>query len=437
MSPRVCVAISVRDGREFLSEAIESVLGQQFTDLELRLYDNRSTDGSGAIAQAFLTDPRVSYTANEDDLGYYGSLNRALAETRAEYFVPFAADDVMQPSNLAAKLPLLDSTGAGFAHSPVATIDAGGHPLGELGAQNDQLAVYPAPTFFLRCAPVNSITCPSVAARTDALRAGGGFEERLPYCADWLAWMRLALRHDVAMVHQPLVHWRQHADTGTAASLHSASYAIQDPAALRAALADPACYPAGWNGLRDPLEAACLTRLATHLERDGHRAAAAGPSATAMAVEALARAPHERALCDLVHGLARASGMSPAYVPFDLVAAPGGDPAALADAALLARRLRRGGLLRSLAVTVPDGWLEQTAAALEHDLLEHGDLDIDLVGASDAGPLLRPGTLAAAVLGSPEAALAEGLGRPVAGLHWPDPLADDAPAAPHSWGRAA
>lgn len=436
MSARVCVAISVRDGREYLAQAIESVLGQQFADLELRVYDNRSTDGSGAIAQSFLTDPRVSYTANEADLGYYGSLNRALAETAADYFVPFAADDLMQPANLAAKLRLLDSTGAGFAHSPVEMIDADGETLGELGAQDDQLAVYAAPSFFLRCAPVNSITCPSVVARADALRGIGGFEERLPYCADWLAWMRLALRRDVAMAHQPLVRWRQHADTGTAASLRTASYAIQDPAALRAALADPA-YPAGWSGLRDPLEAGCLTRLATHLERDGHRAGATGPSAVAMAVEALAHAPHERALCDLVHGLSRAAGLGPAYVPFDLVAAPGGDPVALADATRLARRLRGGGLLRSLAVTVPDGRLEQTAAALECDLAAHGDLDIDLVASPDAGPLLGPGTLAAAVLGSAEAALAEGLGRPVAGLRWPDPLADDAPPPTHSCERAA
>jgi Glycosyl transferase family 2 len=419
---RVCVAISVRNGRDYLAEAIASVLGQGFADLELRVYDNGSSDGSSDIVRTFLEDARVSHTVNEHDLGYYGSLNRALADTGAEFFVPFAADDVMQPANLAAKVELLDATGAGFAHSPVRLIDPHGEPIGELGQQADRAAVYPAPSFFLRCAPVNCITCPSVVARTDALRAIGGFEPRLPYCADWLAWMRLALRHDVAMVHEPLVRWRQHPDSGTAESLHTARYAIEDPAALRAALADPA-YPPAWQGLRDPLLAACLTRLATHLERDGHRSPACGPSAVAMAVEALAHAAHEPALCDLVQGLTRAAGLRPASVPFELVAAPGDDPAALAGATALARRLCSGRLLRSLTVTVPEPLLADAAAALERDLTAQGDLDVDLVGAPDAAELLGPGTLAAAVPGSPQAALAELAGRPVAALRWADPLA--------------
>ncbi|MGN6380264.1 MAG: glycosyltransferase, partial [Gaiellales bacterium] len=210
MSPAVCVAISVRNGRDYLAEAISSVLGQELPDLELRIYDNLSTDGSDEIARGFLGDARVTYVANERDLGYYGSLNRALAETDARYFVPFAADDVMEPANLAAKVSVLDASEAGFAHSPVRLIDPQGNDIGELGVQQDAREVYRAPEFFLRCAPVNCITCPSVVARVDALRSIGGFDGRVPYCADWLAWMQLALRHDVAMAHQHLVRWRQH-----------------------------------------------------------------------------------------------------------------------------------------------------------------------------------------------------------------------------------
>ena len=49
MSVRVCVAISVRNGEQFIAEAIESVLDQTHTDLELRIYDNLSTDTSAQI----------------------------------------------------------------------------------------------------------------------------------------------------------------------------------------------------------------------------------------------------------------------------------------------------------------------------------------------------------------------------------------------------
>ena len=57
-------------------------------------------DGSARVARRYLSDPRVSYTANDRDLGYYGSLNRALHETACPLFVPFAADDLMAAENL-------------------------------------------------------------------------------------------------------------------------------------------------------------------------------------------------------------------------------------------------------------------------------------------------------------------------------------------------
>jgi glycosyltransferase involved in cell wall biosynthesis len=148
MTVRICVAISVRDGEAFLAEAIESVLAQTHRDLELRIYDNLSSDGSAAIVEGYLDDPRVAFTVNDFDLGYYGSLNRALAETTAPLFVPFAADDVMEPENLAAKLAVIERTGAGFAHSPVLLIDPAGAVLGDLGRIAQPVECFAAPEFF-------------------------------------------------------------------------------------------------------------------------------------------------------------------------------------------------------------------------------------------------------------------------------------------------
>src|SRR5262249_22484611 len=160
----------VRDGEAYLAEAIESVLTQTHRDLELRVYDNLSSDDSAAIAQGYLDDTRVSYTANDRDLGYYGSLNRALHETACPLFVPFAADDLMAPDNLERKVAAIERTGAGFAYSPVHMIDEAGEVIGELGRPAEPLVLYPAPSFFGLVAPVNSVTCPSVVASTDALR---------------------------------------------------------------------------------------------------------------------------------------------------------------------------------------------------------------------------------------------------------------------------
>jgi hypothetical protein len=399
----VCVAVSVKDGEAYLAEAIESVLAQTHADLELRIYDNLSRDGSAQIAQSYLVDGRVAYTANTDDLGYYGSLNRALAETSTPLFVPFAADDVMAPENLARKVDALVRTGAGFAYSPVHLIDGEGAVTGELGRPAEPRPAYPAPSFFGLCAPVNCVTCPAVVASTAALRAIGGFDGRLPYCADWYAWMRLALRHTVAYVDEHLVGWRQHAASGTSDSLRSAVYATEDPAALAAALDDPA-LPAEWNGSRDRALAACMMRMAEHLERDGHRrAAAGGHAAYSLAALALCLTPDDPRLRGLLADQVARAGLAVPALPFHAVAAPEIESGQVASAIAHARRLDAAGMLASFAVCAAPESVE--------------------VATGDPAALLVPGAVALAPFGSQRAAATEACGVPALLHDMPNPFA--------------
>ena len=434
---RVCVAISVRDGEAFLAEAIESVLGQTHGDLELRIYDNRSTDRSAEIAHEYVTDGRVTYVENDCDIGYYGSLNRALAETSCALFVPFAADDVMAPANLQLKVAALRRTGAGFAHSPVHLIDESGAVTGELGRPQARRELYPAPTFFSLCAPVNCVTCPAVVAATAALRAIGGFDGRLPYCADWHAWMRLSLRHGVAYVDQHLVGWRQHAQSGTSDSLRSAIYATEDPAALAAALDDPA-LPSEWNGLRRPALAACIARMATHLERDGHlRAGAGGHSAYSLSARALALVPGDAPLTGLFAAQVGRAGLSAPALPFHAVALPDMDAVGIAPAIGHARALDAAGLLASFAVGVRPDRVEQAVALIDRELAAGPEVAVDLVAGEDPRDLLVPGTVALAPYGSREAAGAEARGVPALLHATPDPFARPPDMARYETLRAA
>jgi glycosyltransferase involved in cell wall biosynthesis len=418
---RVCVAISVRNGERFIAEAIESVLGQSHGDLELRIYDNLSTDGGAGIVAGYLGDARVSYKANDHDLGYYGSLNRALFETSAPLFVPFAADDVMEPENLARKVAVIERSGAGFAHSPVLLIDPDGTVVGDLGRMADPTEVFAERRFFQFCAPVNCVTCPSTLIRSEALRALGGFDGRVPYCADWLAWMRLCLRHPVAMVHEPLVRWRQHPESGTSDSLRSASYARDDPASLAAALADDA-FPEQWHAMRAPMLAACLARTATHLERDGHRRVAAGHAAYALALRALTLVPDDPTIRSLVAAFAERSHLRPPALPFHVVAWPAVEPDRIATTVACARELDRAGLLDSFAVVIHPDLVARAVPMLEAVLAAGADVGIDLVPAETPNDLLVPGVVALAPFASAEAGLAEAAGVPVIAGSAPDPF---------------
>lgn len=128
--PTVCVAIPVKNGRDYLAEAIESVLAQEGVELSVCVLDNRSDDDSLEVARRYTSDARVTAELNPVDVFYYGSLNRILAGTQAEYFVPFAADDVMYSDNLARKVQALRDTGAGFVSSSSDLIDESGAKVG-------------------------------------------------------------------------------------------------------------------------------------------------------------------------------------------------------------------------------------------------------------------------------------------------------------------
>lgn len=99
--PRVEVIINVHNGEEFLSQAIESVRIQSFTDFSLFILDNASTDGTQEILKSYLTlDKRISVLRLEEKVGLFEARNIAIAETRGELIAFLDSDDLWQDDKL-------------------------------------------------------------------------------------------------------------------------------------------------------------------------------------------------------------------------------------------------------------------------------------------------------------------------------------------------
>lgn len=134
-APKVSIGLPVYNGETYLAEAIESILGQTFRDLELVISDNASTDRTEAICREFMaTDARVRYFRNERNLGSAANWNRVLELSRGEYFKWAADDDLLKPTYLEKCVAALDAQpDAAICHSlTLVRLDEDESPLREV-----------------------------------------------------------------------------------------------------------------------------------------------------------------------------------------------------------------------------------------------------------------------------------------------------------------
>jgi glycosyltransferase involved in cell wall biosynthesis len=108
-TPRVSVGLPVFNGELHLGQAVDSILGQSFTDLELIISDNGSTDRTPEICRSYAaSDKRVRYFRNPENIGVARNYNIVFGHARGEYFKWASANDYCESSFIAECVAVLD-----------------------------------------------------------------------------------------------------------------------------------------------------------------------------------------------------------------------------------------------------------------------------------------------------------------------------------------
>ena len=108
--PRLSVGLPVFNGEKYLKEALESILAQTYSDFELLISDNASTDHTQHICREYAAkDSRIRYYRNEKNIGAPKNFNRVFELSSCEYFKWAAADDVHAPTYLQKCVSVLDT----------------------------------------------------------------------------------------------------------------------------------------------------------------------------------------------------------------------------------------------------------------------------------------------------------------------------------------
>lgn len=139
--PQVSIGMPVYNGEPFIHEALDSLLAQTFTDFELIISDNASTDGTEAICREYAArDPRIRYVRQGENRGAAANFQFVLDEAVGEYFMWAAADDKIDPVFINSLCQILDGDKEIIlAMSDVSNISSNGSYIGTTKLENIRL----------------------------------------------------------------------------------------------------------------------------------------------------------------------------------------------------------------------------------------------------------------------------------------------------------
>ena len=209
--PAISVLMPVRNGERFVAEAVESVLSQTFTDLELLVLDDGSRDSTPQILERLAGgDSRLVVHRREPGRSLSAVLNVAADLSRAPILARLDADDVALPDRLQRQAEFLDE------NPEVALVGGQALLVDERGREFGR-AEYPTGDAELQEAlrERNPFVHSAVTMRREAFEAVGGYRINFDHAEDLDLWLRLAAGRRIANLPDFVVKYRIHGNQQT------------------------------------------------------------------------------------------------------------------------------------------------------------------------------------------------------------------------------
>lgn len=202
--PLVSIAVPVYNTAAYLGQALDSLLAQSHGNWEGLLWDDGSSDGSGAIARAYAArDRRFRVMGDGINRGNPATLAAALSEAHGEFLGVLDSDDLLEPDALAGLLAFMQAQPSlGMAYSSCVEMDEGGRELGPSRRSGTPYSAHRLLTEFM--------TFQFRLMRTQAYRAAGGYDPAVDESADYDLCLRLSETCAIAHLPRPLYRYRIH-----------------------------------------------------------------------------------------------------------------------------------------------------------------------------------------------------------------------------------
>ncbi|MBD2362807.1 glycosyltransferase [Anabaena minutissima FACHB-250] len=200
--PKVSVIIPAYNAMQYLPETVDSVLQQTFSDFEVLIIDDGSSDNIKEW-KSELTDERVILISQANQ-GLAGARNMGIACAQGDYIAFLDADDLWGPTKLEKQVQCLDRNPAvGLVHTWMTLVDESGKSTGRV------MKSYAEGDAWRQVVEKNVIACPSVMVRRCCFDTVGLFDPNSRIIEDWEMWIRIAARYPFAAIKEPLAYYRQ------------------------------------------------------------------------------------------------------------------------------------------------------------------------------------------------------------------------------------
>lgn len=202
-SPKVSLLMPVYNGAPYLKETLDSVLRQTFTDFELIIINDGSTDDTKTIIEAYSTRDSRIVAVHQDNIGLVNSLNKGLAIARSNLIARIDGDDPSFETRLDEQYQLfmndksLVLAGGGFE-----IIDENGYFIETIHPAIDDRDL--RRTLMLR----NPFGHAGVMFRKDAALQTGGYSSDFGPTEDYDLWIRLSKLGTLAAIPNPIYRYR-------------------------------------------------------------------------------------------------------------------------------------------------------------------------------------------------------------------------------------
>ena len=192
----VSIIMPAYNCEHFIADSIRSVLAQTYTNWELLVVDDCSTDNTAEVVASF-TDPRIHYQRNTHNMGAALTRNKALQYAKGHYIAFLDSDDLWAPHKLEHQIKFMEQNGYAFTYTAFLRTDK---PLRISGPQHiTRLGMYAF------CWPA----CPTVMYNRDAI--GLIQISDLRKNNDYAMWLHVIQKADCYLLDEELFFYNKHA----------------------------------------------------------------------------------------------------------------------------------------------------------------------------------------------------------------------------------